>query len=86
MRKTNEEIYAKTCSDIKLTKVLVSELWKKYWDIRGDKTVEDLDKAQKREVNSLSKKITNWNYYLGGLRKNKKDLGEAILNSIEKGE
>lgn len=86
MRKTNEELYAKTCSDIKLTKVLVSGLWKKYWDIRGDKTVEDLDKAQKREVNSLSKQITNWNYYLGGLRKNKKDLGEAILNSIEKGE
>lgn len=86
MRKTNEEIYAKTCSDIKLTKVLVSELWNKYWDIRGDKTVEDLDKAQKREVNSLSKQITNWNYYIGGLRKNKKDLGEAILNSIEKGE
>lgn len=86
MKKLNEEIYAKTCTDITVTEVLVSELWKKYWGIRGDKTVEDLDKAQKREVNSLSKQITNWNYYIGGLRKNKKDLGEAILNSIEKGE
>lgn len=86
MRKLNEEIYSKTCADITLTKTLVSELWKKYWDIRGDKTVEDLDKTQKREVNSLSKQITNWNYHIGGLRKNKKDLGEAILNSIEKGE
>lgn len=86
MRKSNEELYAKTCADITLTKYLVSELWKKYWDIRGDKTVEDLDKAQKREVKSLSEQITTWNYYIGGLRKNKKDLGEAILNSIGKGE